>query len=259
MARLHRPDGHAINDPVEVRSVVDRLSVEPFENHLERRAGEDRAPGQHAEEGDAVGRQPALDHPGDARLGIDVDLVDDRPGDVDALGPEERRVQDDLVDRAADAALADDDRRRPEHRRDRGVRKADHRPDAGMAGALDEEHVVGLVGRPGLHHPSAEVLYDLAGDVRLGEAARDVDRAHHVVGLGQAERLVHEDRVLVCRLAVIDHRPLADRLHESGVEPAFEEPVEQTQGSRGLAPVLARGGEVELAHRTGLGRQSRRE
>ena len=63
--------------------------------------------------------EAALEDLGDARLGVEVDLVDDRPRDLDAVAREERRVEDDLVDRAADAALADDDRRRPEHRGDR--------------------------------------------------------------------------------------------------------------------------------------------
>ena len=47
------------------------------------------------------------------------------PGDVHALALEERGVEDDLVDRPADAALGHDDRRRPEHRGDRGVGQAD--------------------------------------------------------------------------------------------------------------------------------------
>ena len=55
---------------------------------------------------------------------------------------EVRRVEDDLVDRPPDAALGHDHRRRAEHRRDHRVRQPDHRPDARVPGALDEQHVV---------------------------------------------------------------------------------------------------------------------
>ena len=51
-------------------------------------------------------RQAALEGPGQARLGVEVDLVDDRPGDLDAVALEQRGVEHDLVDRPADAALA---------------------------------------------------------------------------------------------------------------------------------------------------------
>ena len=57
------------------------------------------------------------------------------------MASEERVVEDDLVDRPADAGLADDDCAGPEHRGDVGVGEVDDRPDAGMAGALDQEHV----------------------------------------------------------------------------------------------------------------------
>ena len=101
---------------------------------------------------------------------------------------EQRRVEHDLVDRPADAALGHDDRRRAEHRRDRRVRQPDDRADAGVAGALDEQDVA-LGGERGVGGPDPrrQVLDDLALDVRLGEPARDVDRAHLAERLGQAE------------------------------------------------------------------------
>ena len=77
----------------------------------------------------------------DAGLRLDVDLVHDRAGDTDTVLREQRRVEHDLVDRAPDAALADDDRRGAERGSDGRVRQSDDRPDAGMSGALDEEHV----------------------------------------------------------------------------------------------------------------------
>ena len=48
----------------------------------------------------------ALQCPGEPRFGVEVDLVDDRPGDRHAVAFEERRVEHDLVDRPSDAALA---------------------------------------------------------------------------------------------------------------------------------------------------------
>ena len=109
------------------------------------------------------------------------------------------------------------------------------------------------MGRPDAR---AEVLDDVAVDVGLGEPARDVDRAHHRHRVGQPEDLAHEDRVLVGRHAVLDDRPLADRLHEPGVEPAAEEPVEQPEAGGGLAAVLARRREIDLAHRAPVRRGS---
>ena len=101
------------------------------------------------------------------------------------------------------------------------------------------------MGRP---DSGAEVLDDLAVDVRLGEAARDVDRAHDGHRIGQAEDVAHEHCVLVGRDPVLDDRALADRLHEPGVEAAPQEAVEEADAGGGLAPVLAGGGEVDLAH-----------
>ena len=68
-------------------------------------------------------------------------LLTTAPSDLDAVPREQRMVEHDLVDRPADAGLGDDDRAGPEHRRDVGVREADDRPDAGVPGALDQQHV----------------------------------------------------------------------------------------------------------------------
>ena len=82
-----------------------------------------------------------------------------------------------------------------------------------------------------------EVLDDVTVDVGLGEPARDVDRAHDRHRVGQPEHLAHEDRVLVRRDAVLDDRPLADRLHEAGSTPRRQE---QPSKSPRLAVVLPR-------------------
>jgi hypothetical protein len=222
--------------------------VDALEDHRQRRVRQDRPDGQDAQQRDAVVGEAALEDARDPGLGDHVDLVDDRPGDLDAVRPEQRRVEDDLVDGPADAALADDHRGRPQHPRDDRVRQPDDGPDPGVPRALDEQDLVVVV--RGVSRPELrpQVLHDIARDVRLREAARDVDGAHHRVRLGQAERLLHEDGVLVGRLAIFDHRPLTDRLEEPGPEPTADEAIEQPQRGRGLAPVLSGGGEVQLPH-----------
>ena len=118
----------------------------------------------------------------------------------------------------------------PEHRGDGRVRQPDDRADPGVAGPLDEQDVA--VGEGGVRgpDPGRQVLDDLALDVRLGEAARDVDRAHLLQRLGQAEDLLHEDGVLVGRDTVLDDRPLADGLQERRRQAAPLEPVEDARG-----------------------------
>ena len=72
-------------------------------------------------------------------------------------------------------------------------------PDPGVAGPLDEQDVPLGEGGMGGPDPRRQVLDDLALDVGLGEAARDVDRAHLLQRLAQAEDLLHQHRVLVGR------------------------------------------------------------
>ena len=76
-------------------------------------------------------------------------------------------------------------------------------PTPAWPGPLDEQDVA--IGERGVGGPDArrQVLDDVALDVGLGEAARDVDRAHLAERLAQAEDLLHQDRVLVGR----DARP----------------------------------------------------
>ena len=193
--------------------------------------------------------RPRSKRPGETRFRVEVHLVDDGSGDADTDPLEQRRVEDDLVDRAPHAALRDDDRGRAEHRGHRGVRQPDDRPDTGMTGALDEQDVaVGGERRVGGPDARRQVLDDLAFDVRLGEPARDVDRAHLGQRLVQAEHVTHQDRVLVGRDPVLDDRPLADRLQERGGQAAALESVEDAQADRGLAAVLPGRGQVDMAH-----------
>jgi hypothetical protein len=105
----------------------------------------------------------ALEGPRDAGLGVSH-LVHDGAGDAHAVPLEQRRVEHDLVDRAADAALADDDGGRPEEARDDRVREPDDGTDAGVPGALDE-HDVAVAGEltMGGHDPQ---ILDHPTDVR---------------------------------------------------------------------------------------------
>ena len=171
------------------------------------------------------------------------------PATLTPLPLEQRRVEDDLVDRAPDAALRDDDGGRAEHPGDGRVRQPDDRPDAGVTGAFDEQDVAfGGEGRVGGADPGRQVLDDLALDVGLGEAPRDVDRAHLLERLAQAEDLLHEHGILVGGHAVLDDRPLADRLQEGRRQPAPLEPVEDAEADRGLAAVLPGRGEIDMSH-----------
>ena len=75
-------------------------------------------------------------------------------------------------------------------------------------------------------------------------------------GSGRSKIALHQDGVLVGRLAVVDHRPLADRLDEPRRAAAPAEPVDEPQRGRGLAAVLPGRGEVQLAHRRSSGQRA---
>ena len=252
VVRLHRADRHAVDDAVEVRARVDHAPVDAREDHPERRVGQDRPVRQDPQERDPVEGQAALQRPRDARLLVDPHLVHQGARDRHAVRGEVRGVEHDLVDRPADAALRHDHRRRPQHRRDRRVRQPHDGTHPRVPGALDQQDVVIRELAVGRHDPGAQVLHHVARDVGLREAARDVDRAHHRERLRQAEGRPHQEGVLVGRLAVQHDRALADGLHEPRAQAAPEEAVDQPEGGRGLAAVLAGGGEVEVPH--GLGR-----
>ena len=123
VVRLHRADRHAVDDAVEVGTRGDDAAVHAPQDHPQRRVGQDRPVRQHAQERDPVEGEAALQRPLDPRLLVDPDLVDEGARDRHPVRLEVRGVEHDLVDRPADAALGDDDRRRPEHRRDPRVRQ----------------------------------------------------------------------------------------------------------------------------------------
>jgi hypothetical protein len=118
-----------------------------------------------------------------------------------------------------------------------------------VAGALDEQDVA--IEECRVRRPDArrQVRHDVALDVGLGEAARDVDRAHLLERFAQVEDVLHQDRVLVGGDAILDDRALADRLQEARRQPSPLEAVEDAEADRGLAPVLPGGREVDVAHR----------
>src|SRR5258705_3067588 len=95
-------------------------------------------------------------------------------------------MEDDPVEGPAAAAFADDYRRCAQHRRNGRVRQADDGADAGVAGALDQEHVEVVAERIARgDDPGPEVFDDLPGDVLLREPARDVDPTHRSVVGGE--------------------------------------------------------------------------
>ena len=93
------------------RLAGEQLALEMGVDELQRRVGEKLAEADAAEQGHALLGEPALEDLGQLGAADDVDLVDDRAEHRHAMACEERRVERDLVDRTADAALADDDHR----------------------------------------------------------------------------------------------------------------------------------------------------
>ncbi len=180
VARLHGADRHVLDDAVQVLALVEHLPFDLLDEHRQRRVRQQRPVRQHPQQLDAVLGQAVAQDVGESRVRVRVDLVDDRAGDLDAMAGEQRAIEHDLVDGTADSRLGHDRRRCLEHARDLGVRKPDHRPDAGMTRPLDQQEVV-RVGQGGVRASDAagQVRRDLAADVGLGEAAWDVDRAHH--------------------------------------------------------------------------------
>ena len=249
VARVHGADGHVLDGPVHVVARVQQLPVHLLDEHGQRGVREDGPVGQHAEQLDAVPGQATAEHVRQRRVGVQVDLVDDRPGERHAVLREERRVEDDLVDGPAHASLADDDRGRPQARGHDGVGEPDDGAHAGVTGALDEDGLPALdEARVGRLDAGPQVLQDVAADEGLREATGDVHRAHELVGVGQAERGAHEDGVLVGRDVVDERVALPDRLGEGGREAPLDEGRQEPQRERGLAAVHARGRQVDLPH-----------
>ena len=114
MVGLHRRNRDATDDRVHVSPWPNRFSLQPIFNDRERWVREDLAIREHAEERDLVAGKAAFKESRQLRLHLEIDLVDDRAGDLDATGGEECGVQHDLVDRSPDPPLAHDHDRRPQ-------------------------------------------------------------------------------------------------------------------------------------------------
>jgi hypothetical protein len=238
-----------LDHPVQVVTAVEHLAFDLLDEHRQGGVGQERSVRQHAQQVDPVLGQPVAQDLGKRRMRIRVDLVDDGAHDLNTVSREERAVEHDLVNGPADASFGHDRRRRLQHARDRRVTQPDNRAYACVTGAFDEQELV-TVGEGGVRLPDTarEVGRDLAPDVRLGEPARDVDRAHVAESVGQAEGRLHQDRVLVGRLAVDDRVALADRLRKTDVVTTILERGHEPQRDRRLAAVHARRGEVQLPH-----------
>jgi hypothetical protein len=118
-----------------------------------------------------------------------------------------------------------------------------------VAGALDEHDLTARGdGVDGSVDTGAQVLDDVTADERLREPSRDVDRAHELEGIAQAERRAHEDGVLVGRRVADERVALAHGLDEGRVQPTLDEGGEETQREGRLAAIHARGREVDLPH-----------
>jgi hypothetical protein len=249
--RLHRTDRDMLDHASQVAARVEHVARHLLDQHRQRRVRQQRPVRQHAEQLDAVSSQPALERQREARVRLVVDLVDDRTHHLDAVSVEQRAIEDDLVDRAADAGLAHDQRAGAEHPSHVGVGEPDDRADTGVAGALDQDDLATTADTcVCVADAGRQVVHDITGDERLREATGDVDGAQRVGRIRQPEDALHEDRVLVDRLSVDHAVALPDRLDEPGLQPAADERGEQAERDRRLAAVLARGREIDLAHGT---------
>ena len=210
------------------------------DDELERWVGQEFGVRDASEQLDAVELQAATQDIRQLRMRDHVDLVHHRPEHRHPVRREQRPVEDDLVDRPADAALADDDDRCLEHGCGACVREPDDGTDAGVPRALDHHQV------PAVRHPlvrpeylGLEIVGDTPQDEVGGEPARQRDRRHVVEGVGQAVDLLDQHRVLVGPRPVDDQVALSDRLHESQLESPLPDGRDQPEAGRRLAAILA--------------------
>ena len=109
MLRLHRGHRDAPDDCIHVAPRPDRLPLQAVLNDRERWVGEDLSVRKYAEEWNLVACQPLLKEARELWLHLQVHLVDDRPCNLHTARSEECSIEDDLIDRSTDSALAHND------------------------------------------------------------------------------------------------------------------------------------------------------
>ena len=197
-----------------------------------------------------MAREAALQGPRQVGLGEEVDLVDDRPGDLDARPLEERLVEHDLVDRPADTAFGDDDRRRPEHGRDVGIREVDD----GARPRRARSPRSGACRGPRRTRRARRGCAPARSSTTLPSMWAWVNPRGMWTGLIRASGSGRSKTVLMRTASSSAGTPSSmtvrwpTGLQKPGREAAPPEAVEDPEADRGLAAVLAGRGEVEVAH-----------
>ena len=202
-------------------------------------------------------RKPLLKKARQLWLHIKVNLIDDRPRNLNATRGEERRVQHDLVDWSTDATLAHDDHRRVEQRSDIGVAQADHSTDARMSCSFKQQQFVSLrefnLSGDDLR---AEILNDLPLNHLARKSARNLHRGKKGDRIGQAKHAAHQRRIFVGGGVVDRDPPLPNRFHESRIQPLRAESGKESERGGRLAAVLPCRGEEELPCARGAGHRA---
>jgi hypothetical protein len=106
------------------------------------RAGQNVAVRQHAQQVQALALEAAPGEFGDVIQFVGSDLVENDADDFHSLAFKNRLVEIDLVDRFADAALADDDDLGPRILATCALDKIEHRTDAGVARAFAQDKIL---------------------------------------------------------------------------------------------------------------------
>ena len=255
--RLHGGNRDAANDCVHVATRPESLPLQAIFNDRERGVGENLAIRKNAEERNSVTREPLLEKARQRWLHIKVNLVDDRPRNLNATRGEERCVQHDLVDWSTDTALAHDDHRRIEQCSDIGVAQANNSTNARVARAFKQQQFVSLcefnlsgddlraeiLDHLSFNHPSCKSAWNL----HWGEKG---DR------IGQAEHAAHQCRIFVGGGVVDRDPPLPNRFHESRIQPLRAESGEESERGGRLTAVLPCRGEEQLPCARGAGHRA---
>jgi hypothetical protein len=177
--RIHRADDDLLHAPPAFRFAVEEVAFDGLANLPERRIGQQRLLGNHAEQFDA---EPGETAPREVAHVIDLlaeHLVQNDADDLDVLLVEERLVERDFVDRFANAAARHEDDLAFEQPRHARIREIEHAADTGVPRAFDNHEI--LFPRRAIErvlNALHEMLVVGLLDVAPREIRLDGDRAH---------------------------------------------------------------------------------
>ena len=195
--------------------------------------------GQDAEEIQALAFEAAPGEFGDVIQFVGGDFVEDDADDFDALAFEDRLVEINLVNRFADAALADDDDFCAEDFGHLRVGQIKNRADAGVARAFAQDKIL----FPGDAVKGLDDFFDqgfvvgglqvFAGEIRLHRNGTHIhQRAIEPIDL------VHQHRVLIYFLFFDFDKALADGFDVADAGIKFLQGGQQPEGGGGFPLIL---------------------